>query len=410
MGFCQNCGLEIPDGAKFCMNCGAQIDWSILASTTQETIEEAYELQTIDNDLLSPIQGESKTFKLNGKELIVPKEMDIFNEYRMTFRSMAKKCSDNAVNEYLKEIHNLDDFLEKFDNIYMKNLEPLTKKAMDILIAEGIYTLTHEEFVKKHVTTYHNSLDVYDAVIDCCNSVNDTTSQIGEMFNDGFQSLTGRMIRRSNVQSEMVNNFLTGVAERLFENAMSEGSKDVLNQKKPEIYARILPHEVFNNIFLDYWCVFGSLIYLLKQNGATIYWPSKDEKETANRILQNLSNPSFNQDKLEDVLFDVVRMNPYNNEPLFSFMKEKYGETKEVLDIIQYFGDDLPSKIYSEKDYPVIAEIPAPVTSQQNANGLGTMANEVIDKLNIDTQAVKNVFKSATDSAVGKSLFSKFKK
>lgn len=36
--FCENCGNQLPDGAKFCVNCGAKIE---AAETTDAAIEES---------------------------------------------------------------------------------------------------------------------------------------------------------------------------------------------------------------------------------------------------------------------------------------------------------------------------------------------------------------------------------
>ena len=81
-----------------------------------------------------------------GQILRVPAEMDIFNTYRLMFRDLALDYTDQAETVYHANIHDFDSFIEFFMKIYDSKLEPLVKKTVDLLISQGIWTVTYEAF------------------------------------------------------------------------------------------------------------------------------------------------------------------------------------------------------------------------------------------------------------------------
>lgn len=55
-----------------------------------------------------------------------------------------------------------------------------------------------------------------------------------------------------------------------------------------------------------------------------------------NTLINNLKNPMFPQDKVSSVLAELISTYPFSS-PCYDVAKQKYGETDEVKQIIEYF-------------------------------------------------------------------------
>ena len=53
--------------------------------------------------------------------------------------------------------------------IYDSKLEPLVKKAADLLICQGIWTVTYEAFWQQQKEDFHLAIDDYNSMIDSFN-------------------------------------------------------------------------------------------------------------------------------------------------------------------------------------------------------------------------------------------------
>ena len=115
------------------------------------------------------MNGRAREFPLFGQILRVPAEMDIFNTYRLMFRDLALDYTDQAETAYHANIHDFDSFIEFFMRIYDSKLEPLVKKAVDLLISQGIWTVTYEAFWQQHKEDFHLAIDDYNSMIDSFN-------------------------------------------------------------------------------------------------------------------------------------------------------------------------------------------------------------------------------------------------
>ena len=115
------------------------------------------------------MKGRAREFPLFGQILRVPAEMDIFNTYRLMFRDLALDYTDQAETAYHANIHDFDSFIEFFMRIYDSKLEPLVKKAVDLLISQGIWTVTYEAFWQQHKEDFHLAIDDYNSMIDSFN-------------------------------------------------------------------------------------------------------------------------------------------------------------------------------------------------------------------------------------------------
>ena len=115
--------------------------------------------------------SKNKKFTLFDRELQIPSNLDAFNSHRLLYRDLALQATDELEYEYNNSIHNLDEFLANFPTLYMSKLEPLIKKAVDILILEELWTITYDLFLEEHLNDFHLAMDDYRTMVDDFNLV-----------------------------------------------------------------------------------------------------------------------------------------------------------------------------------------------------------------------------------------------
>ncbi len=297
-----------------------------------------------DNDI-GVIQGTVKTFPVLGKVLEVPESMDILNTYRLKYRQIAIKYANRAEQEYNTKVHDLETFLEFFPKIYSANMEPLLKISMDIFVSEGIWTVTYDSFKKQYTDAYHLALDDYNTTLKSIEltiqanqqSVSNVMGFLPHLRGGGF-GLKGAM--KGIAQATAFNLVRDGI-----ESSAIRGS-NIKPEQQRELYSRINSKILFNNVFTDYWRMFLIVIDILKSNGKNIWLPTNESVNQARNIFENLSNPKFPQERILDVMLDILKTNPYNTN-YYKFMISKFGETEEIVAIKDYFG-------YTEFDNPRI--------------------------------------------------------
>ena len=285
-----------------------------------------------ENKLIS----ENKKFKLFDRELNIPTNLATFNSYRLIYRNLALQATDELEYEYNNSIHNLDEFLASFPMLYKSKLDSLIKKSIDILISEGIWTVTYDSFLESHLNDFHLAMDDYRTMVDNFNLVLEENQRkkatmwgyIPNLIGGGF-GIIGAL-----------KGIATATAYNLIRNGIEESSlknANVKPEQRAQIYNYLNTSLLFDRVFSDYWNVFLSLVWTLNQNGKNIWWPNNKEIAQAENIFANLSNPNFPQDKVIDAILQIIQVDPYN-EQYYTYMIEKFGDTEEIHSIKQYFG------------------------------------------------------------------------
>ena len=295
------------------------------------------EMNPEEQELWEPIKGSEKTFSFNGEELHVPENMDIFNTYRMRFRDLASKYTDIAEAEYKKKVHDLVTFMEFFPRIYSSHLQTLAQKATDIFITEGIWSITADSFLKEHTENFHLALNDLNTMAESIRltvegnvqGVAKIASFVPNMQGFGF-GLKGAV--KGMAMAEAFNFVRDGIESKSVQSAMN-----IKHAQQHELYQRIKPELLFQNVHADYWNIFLTIVWKLRGNKRDIWWPKTELEQQANGIFQNLSNPNFPQDKIVSVVLGLLKLNPYN-EDYHKYMVSRFGDTEEVMAIRNYFG------------------------------------------------------------------------
>ncbi|MBQ3546321.1 MAG: hypothetical protein IJA34_15260 [Lachnospiraceae bacterium] len=283
------------------------------------------------------ISGTEKEFSLNGKRFSVSQEMDEFNSYRLKFQEFALICTENARREYDKKVQNLVTYVEFFPKIYYKYRDVLFKQVMDILISEGIWTVTKDLFENQHTENFHMALDEFSVTLKSM----ELTSQANQEKVAGVMGLVPNLVGGGFGLKGAAKGIATAQAFNLVrdatENSLTKAASKINQAQQTELYERINTKHMFKLVFLDYWRVFLSLINVLNKNGKQIWCMNDELCNQAKNVFSNLSNPSFPQDKVTDVFLDILKMNPYDIE-FYKYMLEKYGDNEETKAIKNYFG------------------------------------------------------------------------
>ncbi len=309
---------------------------SYITNTKAQKQEQAATSQSM-NEKWDNFVGEGKEFPIGDKVLMIPVEMDLFNSYRLKFRELASECADNAKEETTRKVQNLLTYLEFFPKIYDKYLDVMINKAIDILVAEEVWTVTHDSFLAQHKKDFHNIQDDLNATLKSIQltsqnnqkSVASLTGLVPHLVGGGF-GFKGAM---KGIAKATAFNIVRDTAEASLVNGASQ-----LNQaQQNELYGRIRFDVLIERAFLDYWRVFLSLTYTLKSAGKQMWYPSQDNMTKASNIFQNLSNPNFPEGKKLEMFLEILKTNPYKLD-YQKFMINQWGETEQTVAIKNYFG------------------------------------------------------------------------
>ncbi len=283
-----------------------------------------------DDSAWKKITGIGRTFFIGGKPLVIPENLDAFNLYRAVFFDLAGKYADKAEREYQEKVHDYASFMENFPRIYDENLYPLLKKAMEALVAEGVWSVTFDSFAARHKENCGTAIKFYEIIAkttaECIEASRQGAAIAGETFKGFMRKFTPHVSR--------LGDFL-GVSDDFVNEAVEAGiTIDIAQQEV--LYNRLKDLPWFSAILFDYLMVTQSLAIVMCENGCDIWIPDSAKIRRAENIFENLSNPSFPEDKVADALIQIMEANPYN-EDYCKLMISKFGETDETLKIRDYF-------------------------------------------------------------------------
>lgn len=278
----------------------------------------------------------SRNFPLYGRVLEVSESFDVFNSYRLMFRNYANQAANELATEYINTIYDLDTFLANFPALYNSKLDIVIKKAMDILISEEIWTVTYDSLINQHIRDWHLAIDDYNIMVQSFN----LTVEANQQRKANTWGYVPTMIGGGFGFGGMVKGIATATAYNLVRDGFEASSMNTLRikpEQRIELYNRLNVNLLFDRVFLDYWRVFLSLIFVLNQNGRNIWWPSDDQAAKAANIFTNMSHPNFPQDQIIDMMIQIFQMQPYNIE-YYKYFMNKFGDSEEFQAIRNYYG------------------------------------------------------------------------
>ena len=269
--------------------------------------------------------------------LEVSENMDTFNTYRLRFRNIAIRYANEASVAYYANVYDLNTFMDFFPRIYTEKLGHIVQIAVDILILEGIWTITYDSFMQQHSTDYHLVVDDLETM---ANSIM-LTAEANVQATAGLMSFIPNLVGGGFGFAGALKGIAGAAVFNIVRDGVEASALNSATKLKPaqqlELYQRINPQNLLHNLFLDYWRVFLSLVNALNQNGQHIWWPDDESIGKSSNIFKNISNPNFPKDRVLGAILDIIKINPYNAE-YHKFIISRFGETEEVAAINDYFG------------------------------------------------------------------------
>ena len=291
-----------------------------------------------NNEIWEKFVPEEQHFKLGDIELIIPSNLDLYNDYRKYFLNYSHELTDQAVNDYKSSINDYFSFVEKAPEIYLKYLDMVGDKAMDILIANEIYSISKDDFKKRQMDAFHLTIDyVTKFAEEGDQKVNDNAAMAGKLFGFMYPQTGGVIASKENYNSAVRSaKLMNGFNSFMGKLAVKRAAK-LDKWSAGKIYNDINSSEYFNRLANDLFCSYIIVTNILRENGADI-WANDSQKQKENEnIFRNISNPNFPQDKKMKAFADVFLASPYNRDYI-KFIEEDFGNTDEVKAIKEYFG------------------------------------------------------------------------
>ncbi|MBR5800337.1 MAG: zinc ribbon domain-containing protein [Lachnospiraceae bacterium] len=347
MQYCGECGTRLREGSLFCHECGAKVahnesdynensnqNMMICNKNVEKSIEKVVSCESnelVKKKLQIPMyKGEQKFFTFMGRKLVVTEDKDTFNYYRKLYSKLAKKGADALKKNYLTNIINLDLFLSDFFNMYLHYRKPLIDATVDLLTEAGIYDVSQQIFEEQHTTDFCLCREDVKVMIDSFNltieanqnkKIRAYNMMPGVVFS-GFGGL---------IAATALNVAVTAIAEADIKNA------NVTQAQRKELFGRINIDNLMYRAYLDYWRIFLSFTWLMNNRHMNVWYPTTEKNQRAKGLFQNLTAGRLPEDKVPDLIIDLLQLNPYDEEYL-SYIIERYGETDEIMEIKDYFS------------------------------------------------------------------------
>lgn len=322
MSFCTKCGNQLDDSARFCTVCGQPVGNAMVPAAPQ----------VLSPVTVSDYTGKEHRFSFAGETLVISPEMDVFNHYRKVFHKLARFHQARLYTDYCTYIKDLDAYLTHFAEMYTIHRQPLLDAAMGVFAQKNIFDISPEQFADQHTEDFCLCKEDMDTMI--------------ESFNLTIEANQDRKIRMYNMMPGMVFRGLGGLAAALAVNvafnAIAEADikkANVSSAQRAELFKRIDPAILMERAYIDYWRVFLSLTWELKQRGWGVWYPNEQDNARAEGLYQNLASGRVPAAIVPSQIILLLQANPYADEYM-EYMKRQYGADEEAQAIIKYFGLD----------------------------------------------------------------------
>lgn len=284
-------------------------------------------------------QGVAREFVLNGQILTISESMALHNMYRLKFYELAKECAECAKGEYMRRIRDLKTFALYFDKINKFYRGILCDKAMEIIVASGIWTETRESFEKEFNLRYDDATGFVALVGNQIKEVKQQKQEAVASMMSLVPNVEGGGFGLKGAVKGIAGATAFNIARDAIEASAVAGVNNIDEDEQAEIYAVVKSElqSLFNMMFNDYFRCYLTVVKILNKNHVPIWMFDEKKISESNNIFKNLSNPNFPQEKALEIIISLLEQNPYNVE-YHQYLRSKFSVTEEVEAISKYFG------------------------------------------------------------------------
>ncbi len=281
-----------------------------------------------------PLTGNAKEFTLDGNIISVSANLDTCMQYADLFKLTAKYYTDRFEFRYHQCVTDYDTLLNYFEDMYFEGLSPMVDRAYSLLLPFGVFNIDIQAFRSYQVETYNKALNSYTTMFAIKEAKNWAANNLGNTVGNSIQLQGGGF---------GFKNAMKGVAKaEAFNMGMGFLGKYIANQtkmteeEKAETFSKFREDIFFQEVYSDYVNTFFTTIQILSENGVLTGISTRTDDEFST-IISNLKNPMFPQDKVPSILANLISAYPFSTA-CYDVVKERYGENKEVEQIIKYFA------------------------------------------------------------------------
>lgn len=280
-----------------------------------------------------PLTGEEKTFLFEGNVISVSKNLDTCMKYVDLFKESAKYYSDRFSFRYNQCVVDYDSLLGYFQEMYFEGLRPMIERASSLLLLFDIFSVSIDNFFDYHLDTYNRAVQSYTTMLGIKETKNQQAANIGNQIGGSVRMQGGgfgfKGAMKGMAQAEAFNLGMAAIG-KYFSTQMR-----MSDEEKANIFSKFNKDIFFQEVYIDYFNTFFSLIQILSENGA-LGNVSTRTGEDYNTMLNNLKNPMFPQEKVAPLLAQLITKYPFTRG-CYEVIKEKYGETEETKAFTEYF-------------------------------------------------------------------------
>lgn len=316
----------------------------------------------------------------------------------------------STTDEYIESVNEIFDewyaaqgscygIVEETDNLYNGSIVPLINKGIDILNAQGVYSLDEDSFYDKYVKKFHLAEHVFEVVRAMQKAVEavNIRQEEEEMYRQARKAGRGRVVGggfglggaiKGMAQAGMMN-AASGIAHSAFNAVGNIGSEISASSDKAAIYKKYT-EPLKTALMQDLYDIRNAIrTALQKEAGIVCKYVTISESDKAKAIWNNYRLGRIPAEKKKEQIIDALTLNPYSIE-IYDSIWEDYGdENGELRKMATYFGVPLEQQI---------AEI-----AEQYGNDLFTkncsLYEESFDKKTAAVQ-IENQIKATLDELV----------
>lgn len=280
-----------------------------------------------------PLTGSAKEFTLDGNIINVSANLDTCMQYLELFKLSAKYYAERFEFRYHQCITDYDTLLNYFESMYFEGLSAMLDRAYSLLLPFGVFNVNLQQFSTYQINTYNRAAKSYMTMLSIKENRNQAANNLGNTVGNSIQMQGGGFGFKGAMK---------GMAQaEAFNMGMGLIGKYVANQtrmsdeEKAELFSKFKEDLFFKEVYSDYVNTFFTTIQTLAENGVLDGISTRTDDEF-NTMINNLKNPMFPQDKLSSALAGLISSYPFSSA-CYEVVKQRYGETDEVKQIIEYF-------------------------------------------------------------------------
>ena len=294
------------------------------------------------------------TYDISGNMVTISNDME--NErYLLSTTDEYIESVNETFDEWYAARGSCYGIVEETDNLYNGSIVPLINIGIDILNAQGVYSLDEDSFYDKYVKKFHLSEHVFEVVRSMEKAVEavNIRQEEEEMYRQVRKESRGRVVGggfglggaiKGMAQAGMMN-AASGIAHSAFNAVGNVGSGIAASSDKAAIYKKY--KEPLNTALMqDLYDIRNAIrTALQKEAGIVCKYVTDSEYDKAKAIWNNYRLGRIPAEKKKEQIIEALTLNPYSIEIYDSIWEDFGDENGELRKMAAYFGIPLEQQI-----------------------------------------------------------------